>query len=164
MENLWAPWRMVYVESFASKKDRGCFICSAVKARNMRKHLTLERTDDTVVLMNLYPYNPGHLLVAPRAHVPDMESLPDQTLTSLARSLKEWLRVVRLSLKPDGFNVGLNLGDEAGAGLPEHLHFHIVPRWRGDTNFMPTTAATKVVPELLDKTYTKLSAARRGTR
>ncbi|MCL5788391.1 MAG: HIT domain-containing protein [Candidatus Marsarchaeota archaeon] len=161
IENLWAPWRMVYIESFNKKRGGKCFICEACMSRNPQKTLTLELTHDTVVVMNLYPYNPGHLLVAPRSHVEDFDMLNDSQMLDMLITLRKWIKLLKKALRPDGFNLGANLGEDAGAGLPEHLHVHVVPRWKGDTNFMPTTASTKVVPELLEDTYNKLSSMRR---
>jgi Diadenosine tetraphosphate (Ap4A) hydrolase and other HIT family hydrolases len=106
--------------------------------------------------MNLYPYNSGHLLVAPIDHVAQLENLDEKVVLAIFGALVKWLSVIKKAMKPDGFNLGINLGEAAGAGLPQHLHIHIVPRWVGDTNFMPTIGSTKVISESLDATYQKL--------
>ncbi|MEK7449958.1 MAG: HIT domain-containing protein, partial [Planctomycetota bacterium] len=135
MHQLWAPWRAVYLKKVAQQK--GCFICRAVKSGQDKKNLVLMRGQKCLVLMNLYPYNSGHLMIAPLAHQGEMEQLSAaevQEIFDLICLMKKTL--VRV-LKPQGFNLGVNLGRVAGAGLPGHIHFHLVPRWNGDTNFMP---------------------------
>jgi Diadenosine tetraphosphate (Ap4A) hydrolase and other HIT family hydrolases len=155
LKNLWAPWRMIYVESW-SGSTHGCFLCDA--ARNpSREKLVLERNSYALTILNLYPYNPGHLLVAPVRHVDDFSLLGEEESLGLYRTLLKWMSQVMSRLKPDGLNVGVNIGVAGGAGLPDHLHIHVVPRWRGDTDFMPIVASTKVMPELLESTYQKLT-------
>ncbi len=155
MRILWAPWRMKYILE-AQGGDRACFICDAYNSEDLEKNLVLFKGDHTIVLMNKYPYNTGHLLVAPRRHVASYSDLSREELCSLNIVVKNALKLLEEVLHPDGFNIGVNLGRVAGAGLEDHLHVHIVPRWNGDTNFMPVIAETKVIPEALEDTYRKL--------
>lgn len=158
MEVLWAPWRMKYIEYAKVRKGESeeCFICEAVQASELEAHLTLYRDSSVILLMNKFPYNTGHLLLAPSRHVADFSQMSREELLSLAEMLRRSLTMLKLALSPDGFNVGVNLGRVAGAGLETHLHIHIVPRWLGDTNFMPVISNTKVIPEALNDTYRKL--------
>jgi len=154
LENLWAPWRMIYIERWSDSPD-SCFLCKSA-ANPTKENLVLERNASALVVLNLYPYNPGHLLVAPVRHVSDFSLLDDSESVELYRTLLKWIERVKSKLKPDGLNVGVNIGAAGGAGLPQHLHIHVVPRWRGDTDFMPIISSVKVMPELLDTTYQKL--------
>lgn len=154
MKNLWAPWRMSYIESW-SESGQKCFLCEAAKNPSKQK-LVLERNDQALVVLNLYPYNPGHVLVAPVKHVGDFSLLEEAESLGLYRTLLRWVERVKAKLKPDGMNIGVNIGLAGGAGLPQHLHIHVVPRWRGDTDFMPIIGSVKVIPELLETTYEKL--------
>jgi len=148
---------MKYIEYAKVHRDsKECFICEAVKAENLEEHLVLYRDSSVVLLMNKFPYNTGHLLLAPSRHVADFSHLTKEELLSLAEMLRKSLTMLKLALSPDGFNVGVNLGRVAGAGLETHLHVHIVPRWNGDTNFMPIISNTKVIPEALKDTYRRL--------
>jgi ATP adenylyltransferase len=147
---------MKYIESSANQNSKVCFLCKAVASTDYRENLTLEKNPDTVVVLNLYPYNPGHILVAPTKHVGNFSSMSREELCSLFETMNKWIRRLELKMTPDGFNVGANLGSVAGAGVPDHVHIHIVPRWKGDTNFMPTIASVKIIPELLESTYEKL--------
>jgi ATP adenylyltransferase len=156
LQNLWAPWRMTYIESSTKQNSKECFLCKAATSTNHKEDLMLERNKDTVVVLNLYPYNPGHVLVAPTKHVRDFSEISKEELCSLFITMSKWIQRLELKMKPDGFNVGANLGSVAGAGLPDHVHIHVVPRWKGDTNFMPTIASVKIIPELLESTYEKL--------
>lgn len=153
---LWAPWRMKYIEYAKVERGQGCFICEATRADNPEEHLVLYKNSFTVLLMNKFPYNTGHLLLAPIRHVPDFSSLTREELAELADRLRGSIELLKLAMEPDGFNVGVNLGRVAGAGLESHLHVHIVPRWLGDTSFMPLVANAKVIPEALHDTYAKL--------
>lgn len=157
---LWAPWRMKYIEYTKIEKSRGCFICEAVRSSNPEEKLVVHRTESVVVLMNRYPYNTGHLLIAPARHVAEFAQLRDSELFELAAILRDSLEWLRKALSPDGFNIGVNIGRVAGAGLEDHLHIHVVPRWNGDTNFMPIVANTKVIPEALVDTHRKITAAK----
>ncbi|MEM3799260.1 MAG: HIT domain-containing protein [Thermoprotei archaeon] len=155
LKNLWAPWRMVYVESW-SESSAGCFLCDAAQNPSKEK-LVLERNSHALAILNLYPYNPGHLLIAPIRHVADFSLLEEEESIGLYKTLLRWVERVKTKLRPEGLNIGANLGAAGGAGLPQHLHIHVVPRWRGDTDFMPVIASTKVMPELLESTYQKLT-------
>jgi ATP adenylyltransferase len=137
-----------------------CFLCAypVAAAERDREHLVLHRGARAYVLMNLYPYNPGHLMVAPYVHGGDLPELAAADASELFALVQRAMRVVRDVYRPDGFNVGMNLGQSAGAGVPDHLHVHVVPRWHGDTNFMPVVGATKVLPESLEQTYDRLRA------
>jgi ATP adenylyltransferase len=157
MERLWAPWRMTYI----SEDPRpGCLFC---RARNdptdPDAELVVWRSEGATVLLNKFPYNPGHVMVAPAAHKADLADLDDAESAALMSAVRTTLRVLRQALKPEGFNVGANLGRVAGAGIPDHFHLHVVPRWNGDTNFMPVISDVKVVNEHLKQTAEKLRAA-----
>jgi ATP adenylyltransferase len=154
MKVLWAPWRMTYVKAVG--KPIGCIFCLKTRERRDRANLLVHRGTHGAVLMNLYPYNSGHLLIAPYAHVDSVEALSTACSLELVKLISLSLRVLREELRPEGFNIGLNLGDISGAGIATHVHWHIVPRWTGDTNFMPLLADTRVMPEHLDITYRRL--------
>ncbi len=154
MKTLWAPWRMTYIKKGPAASR--CIFCTKPRARRDAGNLILHRGRHAFILMNLYPYNSGHVMVAPYAHVDSLERLsPDQALDLLALTNLA-LRVLRETLRPQGFNLGINLGRVSGAGIEGHVHLHIVPRWNGDTNFMPLFAETRVMPEHLRETYRKL--------
>ncbi len=159
MDQLWAPWRLAYV---ANPKPPGgaepCFICQGLAAADDRTNLIVERRPRTVVVLNRYPYNNGHLLVAPREHKGELGELEPGEALEITQTCEAMVRLLRETLKPDGFNLGLNLGRVAGAGLPGHLHWHIVPRWNGDTNFMPVVADTRVIVQSLESLYDLLKA------
>lgn len=154
MKVLWAPWRMAYIKD--ARKPRGCIFCIKPRERRDAANYVLYRGLHAFAMMNLFPYNSGHLLVAPYAHVDSLEKLPDEAALELLRVTNLSLRILRAELRPEGFNVGINLGRVAGAGIEAHAHLHIVPRWNGDTNFMPLFGETRVIPEHLDATYRKL--------
>lgn len=162
MDILWAPWRMQYIVQ-AREGDTGCFICTALAADRDRDNLVVRRTTQSVVILNKFPYNNGHLLVAPRAHKADPSELDDAETLDLMRTLTDMLELLRAKLTPDGFNIGVNLGRVAGAGLPGHLHWHVVPRWQGDTNFMPVVADTKVISQSLFALYDLLTQSDQAT-
>ena len=154
MDHLWAPWRLSYVA--APKPISGedpCFICRGLAADDDRANLIALRTRQAVVILNRFPYNNGHLLVAPRAHKGRLDDLGPDELLEVMETLRRMVGALEGLMRPDGFNIGLNLGRAAGAGLPGHLHWHIVPRWNGDTNFMPVLADVKVIPQALDALY-----------
>jgi len=153
MERLWAPWRMEYVRSSHSE---ACIFCQKVAEDRDRENYVLYRGQKSYILLNLYPYNNGHLMVAPYEHLPSLEDLDEETLTEMMRLVAKGLTLLRRTVNPAGFNVGANIGKVAGAGFDDHVHIHIVPRWEGDTNFMPVLADTRVIPELLDDTYAQL--------
>lgn len=155
MEHLWAPWRMAYIGA-DDNQSKGCIFCVKPQEDRDEENLILYRGARCFVLMNLFPYNNGHLMIAPYAHVPDIEHLDAETLTELMLTAQKSLAALRAALHPDGFNMGINQGASAGAGIADHVHFHIVPRWTGDTNFMPVLADTKVMPDYLRNTYRQL--------
>ena len=156
MDQLWTPWRMAYI--LGDKVD-GCVFCEKLVAdRDDVEHVLL-RGRTAYLALNRYPYNNGHLLVVPYAHVPSLENLPAETLTEMMLLVNQGLAALRLAMQPDGFNVGVNLGKAAGAGIEAHVHIHVVPRWSGDTSFMSTVGETRTIPEALDRTYQRLQAA-----
>jgi ATP adenylyltransferase len=156
MDVLWAPWRMTYIG--AAKEERSCIFCAALTG-DPRERLLLGTTAHSLVVLNRYPYQSAHLMVAPRRHGADLPDLPDVEHRDLAETLRRGLASLREALRPDGFNLGMNLGAVAGAGVVDHLHWHIVPRWAGDTNFMTTVAELRVIPQHLLETYDRLRAA-----
>lgn len=157
-QNLWAPWRLAYVVQDRNSSDAGCFICIGLADCDDRKNLIVLRTELSVVVLNRYPYNNGHLLVAPKAHKATLDQLTAAEILDTQQTLSRMVNTLQRLMKPDGFNLGLNLGKVAGAGLPGHLHWHIVPRWEGDTNFMPVLAEAKVIVQSLEALYDLLSA------
>jgi ATP adenylyltransferase len=157
MDQLWAPWRLSYVVAAKKPGDDGCFICQGLAGQDDRANLIALRTPSSVVVLNRFPYNNGHLLVAPRAHKGRLDELAANELLEVMETLRGMVTVLDDLIHPDGYNVGLNLGRSAGAGLPGHLHWHVVPRWDGDTNFMPICADVKVIVQSLDAFYDLLS-------
>ncbi|HID72786.1 TPA: HIT domain-containing protein [Candidatus Micrarchaeota archaeon] len=150
MKTLWAPWRMEYI---LAEKEPGCIFCNALSGD---AELTLYRGRLSMVVMNKYPYINGHLLVAPRRHLSELAEMRTGEMGDLLHTVKECVAVLKRVVKPDGFNVGLNLGRVAGAGVEEHLHFHVVPRWFGDVNALTVFADVRVIPEHLQATFRKL--------
>ncbi|MBI5527632.1 MAG: HIT domain-containing protein [Deltaproteobacteria bacterium] len=155
MERLFAPWRMEYVKT-ADEKNEGCIFCLKPREEDRRSNLILHCDDLTIVMLNKYPYNSGHLMVIPRSHVASLAALPGAEFDALFRMTNRAIEVLRGVYRPDGFNMGMNFGRIAGAGIDEHIHVHIVPRWGGDTSFMPVLGETKVVSEHLLATYESL--------
>jgi ATP adenylyltransferase len=153
MERLWTPWRMTYI---GASQPAGCFLCAKTAEDRDQENLIVYRSALGFVLLNLYPYNTGHLMVAPFLHTADLAGLPADVGADLLALTQRSVAALTEEYRPDGFNIGMNLGRLAGAGVPDHLHVHVVPRWGGDTNFMPVTADTKVLPESLDQTYRRL--------
>jgi ATP adenylyltransferase len=139
-----------------NQKEPGCIFCPTALNELKERHI-LYWSETTLVVMNKFPYNNGHLLVAPVRHVPDLESLTDKELSALLAMVRRSVAILKQVINPEGFNVGLNLGKVAGAGVADHLHFHIVPRWNGDTNFMAVVGDLRVIPEHLDQTYDRLA-------
>ena len=152
---LWAPWRLEYVESQAPK---GCIFCEKPALADDRVALIVARWDTCFAMLNRYPYNNGHLMLAPFRHEAELSGLEPVELHELADKVALAAQALRSAFSADGLNVGLNLGEAAGAGVAGHLHWHIVPRWDGDTNFMPVVADTKVMPQALETTWEKLKA------
>ena len=146
MEQLWSPWRSVYVQQQSSTAADECFLCDCARvATHSSDDLVVSGTASIIVVMNRFPYNAGHLLIAPRRHHGDLATLEHDVAAEVMHVTQRALRVMQKVMAPDGCNVGLNLGIDAGAGLPGHLHMHLVPRWRGDTNFMPVLADIRMV-------------------
>ena len=158
MEHLWAPWRMAFIAP-ETPPSQECIFCSQPAAHRDEHFYILHRGEHCFMMLNLYPYNSGHLMIAPFQHEGSIEQLDTATLSELMSQAQLALGALRATLHPDAFNMGINQGKAAGAGFADHVHLHIVPRWNGDTNFMPILAHTKVMPELLDDTYRKLKQA-----
>jgi ATP adenylyltransferase len=156
VKTLWAPWRLEFIEG---DKPPGCIFCLYPAEDRDRDRLILGRTAHSFVILNKYPYNNGHLLVVPRAHVASLDQLEDEAFLDLQRTLRLSIGVMKDFCSPEGMNVGMNLGHCAGAGIADHLHWHVVPRWVGDVNFMPVLAETRVVPEHLLRTWDRLRPA-----
>jgi ATP adenylyltransferase len=156
-KQLWAPWRLEYIQS--ADEQPGCFLCIAAKGGDDEALLVVHRGERALVLLNRYPYSPGHVMVAPRRHGVEFADLDDDEALEVHRLAGLAIEALRASMRPDGFNLGWNLGRVAGAGLVDHAHLHVVPRWSGDTNFMPVLADVKVMPEHLAETRRKLVAA-----
>jgi ATP adenylyltransferase len=147
-ENLWAPWRIKYIQSLTKSSE--CFICHNLEnPQDDDANLVLWRTKHCIVILNRFPYNNGHLLIAPNRHIAGLDEANDEELLEMFKLVREGQKALSAALKPHGFNVGLNFGRCAGAGLPGHLHIHIVPRWDGDTNFMSVCGDTKVISQSL---------------
>ena len=161
-ESLWAPWRLAYIKGedppapvsgslrWLPGADESCFICRAVAEARDRENLLVHRGREVIAILNRYPYNNGHLLIAPRLHKAALEQLSDGEHLEGQQAITRFVGLLQRLMNAEGFNIGLNLGRLAGAGLPGHVHWHIVPRWHGDTNFMPVVAGTKVIPQALD--------------
>ncbi len=151
---LWAPWRIDYIRS---EKEGVCFLCRIFAEKNDRENLLLYRGKTCAILMNRFPYNSGHLMVAPFRHIAGLDELTSEETLEMAALTARAVTVLREVMNPQGFNIGYNLGEAAGAGLKDHLHQHIVPRWSGDTNFMPVLGGPRVIPEALEATYDLLA-------
>jgi ATP adenylyltransferase len=156
MKTLWAPWRMGYI---LSDKTEGCIFCELPKQDNDRENLILYRSSHTFVIMNRYPYNNGHIMVVPYLHSPSLDGLNDETLLDFMKVTRHAVNSLRKAFMPEGFNIGVNLGKVAGAGMETHIHLHMVPRWAGDTSFMTVFDDVRVIPEHILNTYDKLFAA-----
>jgi ATP adenylyltransferase len=156
MDQIWAPWRMEFI--MKADKKSGCFLCQKASEKNDEENLILYRGKQNFILLNAYPYNPGHLMVAPYRHIGNLLDTEEDELKEHYELIKMSVRLLTNIVRPAAFNVGMNLGKIAGAGVADHIHSHIVPRWQGDTNFMPVVAETKVLSEALAETYRKLYA------
>lgn len=155
MQQLWAPWRMAYIDDGA--KESGCIFCTKYRQSDLKAALVLAHSRHSVVMMNKYPYNNGHLLIAPKRHENSLANLPPEEYSDLSELLRQAIEITKQVYKPGGVNVGMNLGKCAGAGIEDHLHWHIVPRWEGDTNFMPVVGETRVMPQHLADSYDRLA-------
>ncbi len=156
MKHLWSPWRLEYL---TAPKSGECVFCHAVQSTDDRENLVLLREERCFMILNRFPYNNGHFMVVPYDHVPTLEALDAETLTNMMLLLNRGLAALRATMQPQGFNIGANLGHAAGAGIEEHVHLHAVPRWVGDTNYMPIIGNMRVVPETWQMTYDTLKAA-----
>jgi ATP adenylyltransferase len=153
MEHLWAPWRVEYVQM---EKPAGCILCEKPGQNKDGVNYILYRGDKNFIIMNSYPYNPGHLMIAPYRHIANLEELTNEELHEHFEIVSRSIKALKQALNPGGFNIGMNIGKVAGAGIADHVHTHIVPRWQGDTNFMTVIADVRVLPEALAETYKKL--------
>lgn len=159
MKSIWAPWRMTYIED---GKKEGCIFCDKLKGKDARSNLVLTETVHSVVMLNKYPYNNGHLLLAPKRHESQLSRLAAEEYQDLCEALRSSVDILLKVLKPEGLNLGMNLGRCAGAGVEDHLHWHVVPRWEGDTNFMPVVGEVRVIPQHLLESYDRLSPFFKG--
>ena len=159
-DTLWAPWRLPYIVSTDRPRSGGCFLCEYAAAGNENDaaNYVLAKTEQAIVVLNRYPYNNGHILIAPQQHKGCISELTDAESLECQQWIQRLVVLIRRLMTADGFNVGLNLGKVAGAGLPGHMHWHIVPRWFGDTNFMPVIAGIPVIPQSLDALYALLKS------
>jgi ATP adenylyltransferase len=158
MENLWSPWRMKYI---SDSGDTGgeCVFCTFPKMSDGPANLVVHRGENAFAILNRYPYTTGHLMVVPFLHVPSIEDLTSATRFEMIEMVNEAIGILRAVYQPEGFNIGVNMGSAAGAGIAEHVHIHVVPRWAGDTNFMSTTGETRVLPENLNETWKRITQA-----
>lgn len=173
-ELLWAPWRLTYLKRGSPEPasatplellpdgDENCFLCRDVAEKNDRENLVVERGERTIVVLNRYPYNNGHLLVAPQQHMARLDQVDAATHAECVETIARFVNLLERLLNADGFNIGLNLGRVAGAGLPGHLHWHVVPRWNGDTNFLPVISDTRVISQSLECLWDMLMPALAG--
>ncbi|MEM0350201.1 MAG: HIT domain-containing protein [Archaeoglobaceae archaeon] len=152
MERIFAPWRIRYI---LAPKPKECIFCNALKS-DEKDALVVYKGSKSFVIMNRNPYNPGHVMVCPNRHVPSLEDLDEEEMLEIMKLTILSMRAIKNCMNPDGFNVGVNIGKVAGAGIAEHLHIHVVPRWNGDTSFMPILADVQIIPEALEETYEKL--------
>jgi ATP adenylyltransferase len=157
MERLWTPWRMEYIKAARSEDQPDCIFCDLPARDDDETNLILARSEKAFVILNVFPYNAGHVMVAPFRHVGELEDVTDEELLDVGHLLQRSVSALKQEYAPQGFNLGINLGQVAGAGIPDHIHWHVVPRWSGDTNFMPVVGQTKVLPELLEESYQRLS-------
>jgi ATP adenylyltransferase len=164
MERLWAPWREQYISKVIHNKHTGCVFCRMIKSKADAKNYVFLRGAHAYAVLNIYPYSNGHCLVVPNRHVNDISKMRKEELDGMMELLLQTKALLQQALTPHGFNVGLNLGRLAGAGIPGHVHMHIVPRWKGDHNFMPVTGQTKVISQSLDGIYKSLTAGHKKAR
>jgi ATP adenylyltransferase len=157
MDVLWAPWRMTYI--IKAVKEKECIFCRAVSSSDDEANKVVYRSEHSIVVLNIYPYNTAHVMVAPKRHVPRPDLLSDEEVADLHKTLILTIKAVEKEYNPQGFNIGMNIGRVAGAGVEGHMHIHVVPRWMGDSNFMPVIGETKVIPEDLTQTYRRLKAS-----
>ena len=154
MEQIWAPWRMSYIAN--ADKHEGCFFCDKPNESNDVENYIILRGEHAFILLNAYPYSNGHLMVAPYQHTANMDELSNEEMLEMMQLTRRAVNLLKTAFHPDGFNVGVNMGRVAGAGVADHLHIHVVPRWNGDTNFMLVLGDVRVIPESLESVYVKL--------
>ena len=157
MDYLWSPWRMEYILS--PKSEEGCIFCNGLKLADGNDNLIVHRGTNAFVMVNRFPYTSGHLMIVPYEHQPSLDLLDSRTRADLMDLAAHAVRVLQSIYQPQGFNLGMNIGSAAGAGISEHVHLHVVPRWAGDTNFMASVSQTRVLPELLEETYRRVKEA-----
>lgn len=156
METLWAPWRLEYI---LSEKKGGCVFCKVPKEKKDRENLILHRGEGHFLILNAYPYNNGHMMVVPYRHTSTLSGWEGGERSEFMELADLAVELLKMTMNPDGFNIGINMGEPAGAGIADHIHLHVVPRWSGDNNFMPVMSETRVIPEHILSTYDKLQAA-----
>jgi len=157
MKRLFSPWRKDYIDG--AFKEEGCIFCNALQKEDNAQNLILHRGTHAIVMLNLYPYTNGHIMVAPMAHQPSLEFLDAETRAEMMELVTQTMTILKEVYSPHAFNLGANIGKAAGAGVPDHVHLHIVPRWNGDTNFMATVGETRVLPETIEETYKRIKQA-----
>lgn len=155
IDKLWAPWRINYIKT-AGRKKIGCIFCRNLKSK--KKTNIIFRNKYSFAILNIFPYNNGHVMVCPNRHIKDLKTLTNQEVADLFKTLNRTLSLLDKVLKPQGYNLGMNIGKCSGAGIPGHLHLHVVPRWEGDTNFMPTISNTKIISQSLSELFRKLKS------
>jgi ATP adenylyltransferase len=160
MKRIWSPWRMEYIENH--EHQEGCIFCNALAQPDNEQNLIIKRGKLAFVILNLYPYTSGHLMVAPMAHQPSLEFLDPDSRAEMMELVSQSIVVLKKVYNPEAFNLGANIGEAAGAGEPDHVHLHIVPRWAGDTNFLSAVGETRVLPEALEETYRRIKAGFQG--
>lgn len=164
MKHLWSPWRMKYIQSNGNNKAEGCIFCNAVAREDSPENLITWRGERSFVILNLFPYTSGHLMIVPYQHAATLEELDAGTRADMMELTSRAMGVLRKIYQPQAFNMGANIGEAAGAGVPGHVHIHVVPRWSGDTNFMSTLGETRVLPETLEETYERVRKGFHGVK
>lgn len=164
MDRLWAPWRCKYVANIGANEEKECVLCSKPKAKDDKSNYIVSRSRYSFAILNLYPYNNGHMMIVPYRHIDDIAKLTNEETLDMLRHLKATQALLSKVMRPDGYNIGINIGRAAGAGIKDHVHIHIVPRWVGDVNFMPVMSSTRVISESLDVLYGRLKRCLRAKR
>ena len=159
LDRIWAPWRMQYISCIDGEKEEGCIFCVKPSVSEDEKNFIVYRGEKCFVILNIFPYNNGHLMVVPYMHTATLSELDSETRLEMMNLASVVVEAMKNTMRPDGFNIGMNLGRTAGAGIDAHIHLHVVPRWNGDTNFMPVVGGTKVISEALEATYDKIKTA-----